>query len=162
MANSLVANMIVPWSPPVVTGTFIIIFEVAVLSLIEGYLLYRFWRWRRDRSVRIAVRANLLSAFFGILPMYVYVNLLRFFLPEFIGLSDEAVSEWWFALALVPYAVFFVGTTLVESVVIYDEARTRAGGRRFVRSLHASALVNVATYALILPLWLRVHSAYLR
>ena len=162
MGNSLVANMIVPWSPGVVSGTSIIIFEVAVLSLIEGYLLYRFWRWARARSVRIAVRAHLLSAFFGILPIYCYVNLLRFFLPEFVGLSQDAVTEWWVALALVPYAVFYVGTRLVESVVIYHEARKHKGGRRFARSLYSSALVNAASYALLLGLWLRIHSRYLR
>jgi hypothetical protein len=161
MDNSLLANMIVSWKSEVAGGTLIIIVEAAVLSLIEGYLLYRFWRWPADRPVRIAVRANLLSAFFGILPMYYYIGVLSPFLPRLVGLSGDTVAEWWFVLVLVPYAVFYVGTTLIESVVIYDEARKHAGGRRFMRSLHSSALVNAATYALLLCLWLRMHSGYL-
>lgn len=118
----------------------------AVIGLIEGWILWKWWKASLKRSLLPMIAANYISAAIGFFAVWPLRDCLR----QHVFRSDSIYEPLWVAGSM--FAVVFVATVLVEWPLV----ATAIGDWKIGRSLRASLAVNAASYALLTCLYLAV------
>jgi hypothetical protein len=118
----------------------------AVIGLIEGLILWKWWKAPLKRALIVMIIANYASATIGFFAVWP----LRDFLDQTVFHSDSIYAPLWVAGSM--FAVVFISTVLIEWPLV----AAALGDRKARRSFWASLVVNSASYALLTFLYLAV------